>query len=203
LAESSGQNFSGFEKTAKFIVTAAQAILLNDKSESTPPHFLYYGTRVKGIKSKNGLVAIILPNGDKGYLKPQNLKPINRNEPVTAPKLVKEAKKWLGVPYLWGGITPAGFDCSGFVRQVFAQFYIYLPRDTKDQIKAGREVARDSIKTGDLIFFKRHVGIALNRTQLIHCSVGSNGARIQSIEKGEKNYRRDLDQNYAVARRII
>ena len=203
LIESLEQDFRGFANSVNFIVTAAQAKLMDNKLESIPPHFLYYGTRIKGTKSKNGIVASTLPNGQKTYLKPQNLKPINKNEPVNANKLLKEAKKWLGVPYLWGGISPAGFDCSGFVRQVFAQFNVYLPRYTEDQINAGREVARDSIKTGDLVFFKRHVGIAMNKSQIIHCSLGSSGVRIQSIDKGENDYRNDLDQNYAVARRII
>ncbi len=203
LTESSEKEFASFDKSLNFIVTAAQARLLDEKTKSTPPHFLYYGTRLKGAKTKSGLIATNLPDGKRAYLKPQNLKPINRKETVTGHKVINEAKKCLGVPYLWGGITPAGFDCSGFVRQVFAQFNIYVPRDTKDQIKAGCEVPRNSIKAGDLVFFKRHVGIAIDISQLIHCSLGSNGVRIQSIEKGERDYRSDLDQNYATSRRII
>lgn len=203
LTESSEKEFGNPDRPTNFIVKTAQAKLLDEKQASAPPHFLYYGTKLKGTKSKNGLIAISLPDSGKAQLKPQNLKPINRKEHIVGQNLVKEAQKWLGVPYLWGGITPAGFDCSGFVRQVFAQFSVFLPRDTKDQINAGSEIDRDCIMAGDLIFFKRHVGIAMNKNQLIHCSLGSNGVRIQSIVQGESDYRGDLDQNYATARRII
>jgi len=203
LLECPLSDFAEFEKQCNFVVKVDQAALSGQKSATLPPHFLYYGTRLKGKLGQNGKVSVTLPSGKKAYLKPQNLKPINRKEAVTGQKLVKEAQKWLGVPYLWGGITPAGFDCSGFVRQVFAQFHVYLPRDTKDQIKVGQEVDRSSIMIGDLVFFKRHVGIAISRNQLVHCSLGSSGTRIQSIEKGGEDYRADLDLNYATTRRII
>jgi cell wall-associated NlpC family hydrolase len=68
---------------------------------------------------------------------------------------------------------------------------------------AGKEIPRNSIKAGDLVFFKRHVGIAMNKNTLIHCSLGSNGVRIQTIESGGEDYRPDLDENYATTRRII
>ncbi len=203
LAECSGADFTNIEESCNFIVTAAQTKLLDNKSQSTAPHFLCYGTKIRGTKSKSGTISFKLPTGQTAHLKPQNLKPINRKEIVTGLKLVKEAQKWLGVPYLWGGRTPAGFDCSGFVKQVFGQFNVDLPRDTKDQIGVGKEIGRNSIMMGDLVFFKRHVGIAITKSRLIHCSVGSNGVRIESIEMGGECYRADLDQNFATVRRII
>jgi len=203
LKECSQAHFNSFEKTCNYLVTSAQAKILDGKNRSIPPQFLFYGTKIKSTRVAQKLVEFRHPSGGKAYLKPINLKPINRKDALTSPKALKEAKKWLGVPYLWGGITPAGFDCSGFVRQVFAQFGVYLPRDTKDQILVGQEVERRSIKIGDLVFFKRHVGIALNSSKIIHCSVGSNGVRIESIEPGEENYRPDLDANYVTTRRII
>jgi len=203
LTDCSELDYTNFEKSCNFIITSARSTLSDNKSQSIPPHFLCYGTKIKGTKSKHGTISIKLPTRKTAHLKPQYLKPINRRAAVTGRKLVNEAAKWLGVPYLWGGVTPAGFDCSGFVRQVFAQFNVYLPRDTKDQINAGQEVDRSSIMIGDLVFFKRHVGIAISRSQLIHCSLGSNGIRIQSIEKGGDAYRADLDLNYATARRLI
>ncbi|MGH8015171.1 MAG: C40 family peptidase [Candidatus Zixiibacteriota bacterium] len=195
--------FNNYNKTANFIITSGQAKLLGEKWQSIPPHFLYYGTKLTGAKTKSGFIRFKQQSGETAYVKAQNIKPIIRKEAATGKKIVKEAQKWLGVPYLWGGITPAGFDCSGFVRQVYAQLNIYVPRDTKDQINAGREVDRKSIMIGDLVFFKRHVGIAINGSSLIHCSLGSNGVRIQSIEKKEKDYRPDLDINYVTTRRII
>lgn len=202
LIECSNHDFEFFNKKCNYIAKVGQAILTDSKSNPLNPHFLYYGTKLQGKVTPKGL-QFTMPDGQKGRLKSQNLKPINIKEAVTGRKLLKEAHKWLGVPYLWGGMTPAGFDCSGFIKQVLAQFNIYIPRDTKDQILAGREVERKNIMTGDLVFFKRHVGFAIDRNSIIHCSVGSNGVRIESIEKGHPNYREDLNRDFATVRRII
>jgi len=203
LVESTESELKSYFKTFNFIVSSGQAKLFDKSGHSKSPHFLFYGTCLKGAKNRTGFIRIQLPGEETAFIKSQNLKPINRKETVTGKKVVKEAQKWLGVPYLWGGMSPAGFDCSGFVKMIFAQFSVRLPRDTKEQINSGKEIDRNSIKTGDLIFFKRHVGIAITKSQLIHCSVGSNGTRIESIEKDHDNYRRDLDENYATTRRVI
>jgi cell wall-associated NlpC family hydrolase len=196
------EEFEFGNKSDNFIVIAGQAPIVDTANHSLKPHFLYYGTKLKGKKTKQGF-DFTTPTGQKARLKPKYLKPIMSMEAVIARNVLKEALKWLGVPYLWGGITPAGFDCSGFVRQVLAQFNLYLPRDTKDQINAGKEVPRESIRAGDLLFFKRHVGIAVSGTGLIHCSVGAGGVRTESIVKGYENYRADLDRDFATARRIF
>ena len=80
-----------------------------------------------------------------------------------------------GTPYRLGGNEPAtGFDCSGFVRYVFAQFGYQLPREVQAQYKAGRPIARDEIRAGDLVFFETvskgasHVGIALGHDEFVH-----------------------------------
>ena len=61
--------------------------------------------------------------------------------------------KYLGVPYVWGGTTPAGFDCSGLVQYVFAQNGISLPRTTYDQIAVVQQVSLVALQPGDLVFW--------------------------------------------------
>ncbi|MBO4897042.1 MAG: C40 family peptidase [Clostridia bacterium] len=80
------------------------------------------------------------------------------------------AKNYLGVPYVYGGTTPGGFDCSGFVQYVYANFGINLPRVTYDQMNVGVPVSCDSLQVGDLLFFRGggHVGIYAGNGTYIH-----------------------------------
>jgi cell wall-associated NlpC family hydrolase len=152
-----------------------------------------------------GLAEVVLPNGGAVLLKAGALRPIDSNmtPSVTGRLIVREAQKFLGTPYLWGGLSPAGFDCSGLVRAVFARFGRYVPRDTKDQINAGHKVPRECIKSGDLVFFERHVGIAIGQSRIIHASLAGGGVRINSLVPGTADYREDLDNRYSQARRIL
>ena len=96
-----------------------------------------------------------------------------------------------------------GYDCSGLVQAVFKIFDINLPRDTKDQIKTGVLVEKDCIRTGDLLFFNRHVGLAIGKTKIIHASRHSGGVRIESLVKEDESFREDLANTFVEARRII
>jgi cell wall-associated NlpC family hydrolase len=122
---------------------------------------------------------------------------------VSAAGVIREARRFLGVPYLWGGISPAGFDCSGFVRAIFSRFGIRVPRDTRDQVKAGIKVDRVNVRPGDLLFFNRHVGIALRHNRMIHASLGGGGVGINSLRPGDDDYRKDLDDSFVTARRLL
>ena len=90
------------------------------------------------------------------------------------PSLLTTALALRGTPYRLGGNDLTGFDCSGFVRYVFAQFGHQLPREVQAQFKAGRPIARDEIRAGDLVFFETvskgasHVGIALGNDEFVH-----------------------------------
>ena len=188
------------------VVSADRAVLhRNVERADLQPHFVYYGTRLRVARPARGLVRCQLPDNSPVYLKPQRIRPINskKGREATPSRIVSEAKRFLGVPYLWGGVSPAGFDCSGFVRAAYGSFGIYLPRDTKDQIRCGIEVAREHVRTGDLLFFDRHVGLAMTGERLIHASVGGSGVRVNDLRPESDNYRPDLDSNFATARRIL
>ncbi|OPY57871.1 MAG: Peptidoglycan endopeptidase LytF precursor [Pelotomaculum sp. PtaU1.Bin035] len=102
-----------------------------------------------------------------------------------AQAIVSLAKQFLGVPYVWAGSSPGGFDCSGFTSYVFSQFGIYLPHAADGQFNMG--VARKQPGLGDLVFFSTyepgpsHVGIYLGNDQFIHASSGGGGVCITSL----------------------
>jgi hypothetical protein len=98
---------------------------------------------------------------------------------ITAPdvsSIPQHAFMYLNAPYLWGGRSPLGLDCSGFTQMVFKLSGIKLLRDAFDQSAQGKKVSFEEIKTGDLAFFKNedqrvvHVGIVLDNNRIIHSS---------------------------------
>lgn len=120
----------------------------------------------------------------------------------TSSDLQTIALRYLGVPYLWGGKTPFGIDCSGFTQTVFLQCGITLPRDAYQQAETGTQVSFvGETQTGDLAFFDNeegritHVGIMLNNQEIIHAS---GQVRIDTLDhygimnKDEKQYSHKL-----------
>jgi cell wall-associated NlpC family hydrolase len=225
LSEISNVDYQEHIANVSSFVNAPTATVYDAKTRHpTPPYLLYYGTRLRvvpvaanwqvsrrpSLQKQKGqtygadFAQVLLANGNSLLVKTRTIRPIikKNREAVTGLKLVNEAKRFLGVPYLWGGVTVTGFDCSGLVRTVFSKFGIYLPRDTKDQISVGERIERDCIKTGDLLFFTRHVGLAVGPTHIIHASRGGGGVRLESLQPGFADYREDLDRDFGQARRM-
>lgn len=103
---------------------------------------------------------------------------------MIAARLTKSAMRFLGVPYVFGGTTSNGFDCSGYVQHVFAMLGIHLPRTADAQYDVGHKVTQ--IKPGDLVFFQTytsgpsHVGIYLGHGRFVHSS-SSHGVEVSEL----------------------
>jgi len=205
VVEIAERSYRTYLAAPKFAVKSVQTALFDRKHLKIPPHTLFYGTLVKAGRRSDGLVQIELPDGQRRILKASAVASVGRkgSHQVSNAMLVAEARRFLGVPYLWGGVSPAGFDCSGLVQTICRRFGIYVPRDTKDQIGVGAEIPRNLATTGDLLFFKRHVGFAIGHDRIIHSSVGGSGVRINSLRAGMPDYREDLDRDLNQARRIV
>ena len=104
--------------------------------------------------------------------------------------------KYLGIPYAWGGASPAGFDCSGLVMYVYAQLGILLPHYAAAQYGFGSPVSRDQLQPGDLVFFDglSHVGIYIGGGQVVHAPQTGDVVKISSLS--------DFGAGYVGARRL-
>ena len=93
------------------------------------------------------------------------------------------ALHYLGVPYVWGGSTPSGFDCSGLVMYVFAQIGVSLPHSTYSQVAMGTPVSISQLEPGDLVFFAgaSHVGIYIGGGQFVHAPHTGDVVKISSL----------------------
>lgn len=102
-------------------------------------------------------------------------------------RIVQTALRYTGVPYVFGGTSPGGFDCSGYTRYVFAQSGIYLPRMADEQFEVGRHVSYGNLRPGDLVFFTTytsgasHSGIYIGDGRFISAT-SSSGVRVDSLD---------------------
>ena len=128
--------------------------------------------------------------------------------PGTAPSsgadrsaLITTAQKYMGVPYVWGGETPDGFDCSGFTQYVMKQNGITIPRTAADQFAAGTPVDKANLQVGDLIFFTTykpgasHVGFYMGNGKFIHASSAAKAVTVSNLDEAY------YTQHYIGARR--
>ncbi|SDF33082.1 C40 family peptidase [Sporolituus thermophilus] len=122
---------------------------------------------------------------------------------VTGSAVIATAQRYMGVPYVWGGDTPAGFDCSGFTQYVLKQHGIAIPRTAAEQFAAGMPVDKANLKIGDLVFFTTykpgasHVGFYMGDGKFIHASSVANKVTISALD--EQYY----TERYIGARRYL
>lgn len=146
----------------------------NMKSEPARP--LYLGGRVRVEDETGGWAKL----ADGGYVYARHLRGVLSTEPDAA----SVAQKFLGVPYLWGGKTFAGLDCSGLVQVALNAAGITCPRDSDMmETELGAPVSLNGpLRRGDLIFWKGHVGIMLDGERLLHANAHHMLTVIEPIE---------------------
>jgi gamma-D-glutamyl-L-lysine dipeptidyl-peptidase len=132
--------------------------------------------------------------------------------PTTAVAITRSAQEFFqGAPYLWGGLTPWGADCSGFVQTIFGLHGVKLPRDAWQQMEVGREAgALDDMDTADLAFFTdrddrraTHVAIALGEGRLVHLALGRGGFATENLGDKRDAYVTKLRERFLKARRVL
>lgn len=165
-------------------------------------------------KMKRKWSTVELPDGRVGYIqsnlvaKEQDFK--NSLQFKSNDDFLSKAYPFLGLPYLWGGRSTKGFDCSGFTQTVFKLNGISLPRDANMQVKTGTEITLNdsltNLKPGDLLFFGRdidhifHVGIYIGNDQFMQ----SDGlVRINSFNPEHENYSEYRRKGLQAVRRVL
>lgn len=168
-------------------------------------------TQLRLIAEAPDSYQVLLPDGHAGYLPRTDgevVPAFNKLTLGSGDKVVALAKEFLGLPYFWGGTTPYGFDCSGFVQTILKMNGIHVPRDAHQQYEMGGSVAREALQRGDLVFFSTykagasHVGFYMAQGQYIHAG-SSRGVAINSLNPGDEDYSEDLDKKYLGAKRIL
>lgn len=106
--------------------------------------------------------------------------------PASSNSIVAYASNFIGVPYVWGGTSPSGFDCSGLVQYVYSHFGISLPRTSQAQQGVGTSVSRQNLQPGDLVFFGSpayHVGIYVGNGSYINAPKTGDYVKIASVDR--------------------
>ena len=122
---------------------------------------------------------------------------------IKVDKVLAMAKQFQGVPYVWGGTSPSGFDCSGYTHYVLLKNDIIAPRTAALQFNTGISVPKSQLQPGDLVFFTTykagpsHVGFYLGDGQFIHASSGAKRVTISNMNTAY------YTQRYVGARRVI
>jgi gamma-D-glutamyl-L-lysine dipeptidyl-peptidase len=178
--------------------------------DSAPVADIVMGGVVKRDRSGGRWTRVLLPDGRAGYLPARSLADKAQGSPqsVERDRLIARASSLKGIPYLWGGNSTKGFDCSGFTQTVFKMDDISLPRDANQQVLVGAEVepAPDfsNVLPGDLLFFGEqritHVGISLGGGRFIHAS---GDVHISSLIEQDSDYEPDLRRRLQAIKRVL
>lgn len=170
---------------------------------------LPWGSRFVRLESQ-----ALLPSGMMGALRGEwvSVAEQKRRFPPDGQAVVETAGRWIGAPYLWGGTTPAGVDCSGLALAAYRTHGVVLPRDSDQQARVGEPLDPgpdlDDFRPGDLLFFAEepgritHVVLSLGGSRIIHSSLGNGGVARNDLQ-GSLGYERQLRRLFVCARRIL
>jgi gamma-D-glutamyl-L-lysine dipeptidyl-peptidase len=171
---------------ARRVVTARRATLHLPHRRLT----LSYGTLLPVTgRDARGNWLVRTPDG-AGWIAPSSFR---RPSAPTGAAIVAAAKRFLGLRYLWGGVSAWGFDCSGLVWTVFRTHGVTVPRDTGPQSRGGRRVATGSLRPGDLVFYgspATHVAVVASRTTMIESPDSAHAVRLVPLRRGYTAARR-------------
>lgn len=181
--------------------TLSQTLSSNTSSSSFNFFNVLIGMLLGNLLGKNNLTQN--PAVNIKSLVPESTTPKTSTNSDKATAIIATAKTFMGSPYVWGGETTAGFDCSSFTQYVMKQNGITLPRTAAEQYAVGTPVDKNNLQIGDLVFFTTykpgasHVGFYMGNQQFIHDSSAAKQVTINSLDEAF------YTEHYIGARRYI
>lgn len=195
-----------WKRAERMMVTVMHEVRLVEDTVSRQPVADLVAGDILELESRSGRWdKLRLPDGRSGWLRGEMLTPLADVKPGAdaAARIVRSAASLMGTPYLWGGMSSKGVDCSGLVRVAYGNVGIILPRDASQQAKVGNEVAPGYYREGDLAFFTgtsgrvNHVAIIVEGDSVIEAAGRVKRNRLADME-GFKEVRRMLGTPAAV-----
>lgn len=215
LKTMSKTEYSEWKTSPRLFYIAKTGDVFTDPSGQKVISDIVAGCIVALKDNSKGLYEVILPDGRKGYIPSEKaifLDSLTIKHYFKPENLVTTAESFMGIPYLWGGTSSKGFDCSGFVKTIYFLNGIILSRDASQQFQYGIRIRRasfpDSLKKGDLLFFgsvergrprPTHVGMYIGDSEFIHAS---GMVKINSLDSTRANFSRFRRNSFLGIRRL-
>ena len=195
LCESTQDNYIGYlkKKCIGNITTASHKINNLSSFVYKKPDIksgfiskLFFNSRVLAIEGENDWLSILVKN-KKGYIHKKDLTPLNQKHDFYK-NWVDVAIKFLNTPYLWGGKSHAGLDCSALIQLAFQNYEKSFPRNSGDQFKSNllKKSSEDKLDRGTLIFWKGLVAVAINKKEIIHSNAYHMKVAIEKFNDARK-----------------
>lgn len=213
------EEYEEWKRSEKIIVTHPFTFAYSlGNTNSNPVSDLVEGNLLKKISHEDGFIQVEFPDKRLAFIPIDHIQEyriwLNTREQTFA-SINKSAQSLMGVPYIWGGTSLKGLDCSGFTKLVFQLNGVLLPRDASQQVQIGELIDTnrgfDNLKPGDLLFFgsmdsisrvekTTHVAIYLGNLEFIHAS---GRVRINSFDKNKSNFSAGRLKSFIKAKRIL
>lgn len=202
------KRFDHYQNDPFALVTSPTAWLYKDRKQTNAFKEISFNTRLPVVNKKDHSILVATPKDGNKWINTDYVDVYQSEQDIPKPTgsdLVKTAKNFVGLPYLWAGTSGFGFDCSGFTHTIYKAHGITIPRDSTEQAVNGQPVTKENLQKGDLIFFAynhgegyvHHVGMYIGKGKMINSPNSSTTVRIESIDQPTW-----VDQ-YAGARRYI
>lgn len=209
-------------KIARVVVMDNNAIVYTspDSKETIAEVVIGNILQLKNDKKIKGFYNVAFPDGRSGFIKISSVKKWEdwkRSIQSTGNSIESMSKRFIGLPYFWGGTSSRGLDCSGLTKTTYLMHGIILPRDARQQYSTG--IAIDSVNSfgklqkGDLLFFGKKYADDTTRYNIVHTAIylqnqqfiqaGDGCIQISSLNPADSNYDRHNASRYVIAKRIL
>lgn len=213
------EEFSNWKSAAKIIYQNTYGTVYEQPNANSPEvSDLVSGSILKSTGADGGYFKVSYPDGRTGYVSRSEARDFDEwknSVEASEDRLVKRAESMKGAPYLWGGTSSKGMDCSGFTKTIYFMSGRIIPRDASQQVQAGKSIDTsegfENLQRGDLLFFGSpatenssrrvvHVGMWIGNNEFIH---SAGRVKVSSVDPEADNYDEYNLNRYLETRRYL